>query len=204
LRTFNNGCDKSNRSWFVLSCQPYVLYYGSDFFNRMRKVYGIGMLDRPLSKIFKKYGEQANFLNRDQAAELLSSVNGQGSVTVTNAQIMKNLFEALFLPTALIYSYFKKLSFSEAAETNNFFIMEFMGSQSRPMKLTPLIVYMWFIIPKNEEGCRSSQDLMKRVRQDTGILPISQDEWEELKPLIEKFSRALPVYGSGENLWEKV
>jgi hypothetical protein len=187
-----------------LSCQPYVLYYGSNFFNRLRKVYGIGMLDRPLPKIFKRYGEQANFLNRDQAADLLGSVKGQGSVTVTNAQIMKNLFEALFLPTALIYSYFKKLSFSEAAETGDFFVMEFMGSQSRPMKFTPLIVYMWFIIPKTEEGCKSSQDLMKRIRQDTGTVPISQDEWEELKPLIDKFSRALPVYGSGENLWEKI
>mgnify|MGYP001773220998 FL=1 len=187
-----------------MSCQPYVLYYGNDFFNKLRKVYGIGMLDRPLPKIFKRYGEQANFLNRDQAAELLNSVKGQGSVTVTNAQIMKNLFEALFLPTALIYSYFKKLSFSEAAETNDFFIMEFMGSQTRPMKLTPLIIYMWFLIPKTEEGCIKSLDLMKKIRQDTGSVPISQEEWEELRPLIEKFSRALPVYGSGENLWQKI
>ncbi|WP_291767916.1 hypothetical protein [Caldivirga sp. UBA161] len=187
-----------------MSCQPYVLYYGSDFFNKMRKVYGIGMLEKPLLKIFKKYGEEVNFLNRDQAAELLNSVKGQGSVTVNNAQVMKNLFEALFLPTALIYSYLKKLSFSEAAEANSFIIMEFMGSQSRPMKLTPRIVYMWFIIPKSEEGCKRSEDLMKKIKQDTGSVPISRGEWEELRPLIEKFSRALPVYGSGENLWEKI
>ncbi len=162
------------------------------------------MLDKPLLKIFERYGEKANFLNRDQAAELLNSVKGQGSVTVNNAQIMKNLLEALFLPTALIYSYLKKLSFSEAAETDSFIIMEFMGSQSRPMKITPRIVYMWFIIPKSEEGCERSKDLIKRIRQDTGTAPISQEEWEELRPLIEKFSRALPVYGSGENLWEKI
>ncbi|WP_188603076.1 hypothetical protein [Vulcanisaeta souniana] len=187
-----------------MGCQPYVLYYGNNFFNRLRKVYGIGMLDRPLLKIFERYGENANFLNREQAAGLLNSVKGQGSVTVSNAQIMKNLFEALFLPTALIYSYLKKLSFSEAAETDGFIIMEFMGSQSRPMKITPRIVYMWFIIPKSEEGCKRSEDLMKKIKQDTGAVPISQEEWEELKPLIEKFSKVLPVYGSGENLWEKI
>ena len=187
-----------------MSCQPYVLYYGSNFFNKLRKVYRIGMLERPLLKIFKRYGEEVNFLSRDQAAELLNSVKGQGSVTVNNAQIMKNLFEALFLPTALIYSYLKKLSFSEAAEANSFFIMEFMGSQSRPMKLTPSIVYMWFIIPKTEEGCKKSEELMKKIKQDTDSAPISQEEWEELKPLIEKFSRVLPVYGSGENLWERI
>ncbi|MGC8695738.1 MAG: hypothetical protein ACP5UD_04975 [Conexivisphaera sp.] len=187
-----------------MSCQPYVLYYGGEFFNRLKKVYGMGMLDRPLQKIFKKYGMNANFLDRDQAAGLLSSVKGQGSITVTNAQIMKNLFEALFLPTALIYSYFKKLSFSEAAEMDDFFIMEFMGSQSRPMKLTPLIVYMWFVIPKSEDGCKTSENLMRRIRGDSGSVPISPEEWRELSPLIEKFSRALPVHGSGENLWEKI
>ncbi|BBE42029.1 hypothetical protein NAS2_0640 [Conexivisphaera calida] len=187
-----------------MSCQPFVLYYGSDFFNKLRKVYGIGMLDRPLPKIFKRYGERANFLDRDQAADLLSSVKGQGSITVTNAQIMKNLFEALFLPTALIYSYFKKLSFSEAAEVDDFFVMEFMGSQSRPMKLTPLIVYMWFVVPKSEKGCEASENLMRRIREDTGSVPMSPEEWQDLRPLIEKFSRALPVNGSGENLWEKI
>lgn len=164
----------------------------------------MGMLDRPLQKIFKKYGEEANFLNRDQAAELLSSLRGSSSVAVTNAQIMKNLFEALFIPTALIYSYFKKLSFSEAAETNDFIIMEFMGSQSRPMKFTPLMVYMWFVVPKSEEGCKTSENLMRRIREDSGTVPISSEEWQELRPLIEKFSRALPVYGSAENLWEKI
>lgn len=170
----------------------------------MRKVYGIGMLDRPLGKIFKKYGEEAVFLSREEAAELLNSEKRAGSITVTNAQIMKNLLEAMLLPTSLIYSYFKKLSFSEAAETKDFFIMEFMGSQSKPMKLKAFIVYMWFVIPKSEEGCIRSFELMRKIKSDTNTAPIREDEWKELEPLIEKFSKSLPIYGSQENLWDKI
>ncbi|MBE9390975.1 hypothetical protein IOK49_02635 [Fervidicoccus fontis] len=185
-------------------CEPYVLYYGGNFFNKMRKVYSIGILDRPLPKIFGRYGESAELLDREDAVELLNTAKEKSGITTSDAQIVKNMIEALFLPTSLIYSYFKKLSFSEAAETDEFFIMEFMGSQAKPMKFTPLIVYMWFVIPKSENGCRKSVELMRKIKQEVGTPPISKEEWEELKPLIEKFSRALPIQGSSKNLWDEI
>ena len=187
-----------------MSYEPYVLYYGSNFFNRAKKVYSIGMLDKPFGKILKKYGENSTFLNREQASQLLDSFSRQNSITVSNTQIMKNLLEALFLPTSLLYSYFKKLSFAEAQELDDLTVMEFMGSQTKPFKLTPLLIYMWFLIPKSEEGYTHSINLMKRIRDDVGVPPVDKEEWDDLKPLIEKFSRALPVRGSAENLWEKL
>jgi len=187
-----------------MSSEPYVLYYGSDFFNRLRKVYGVGMLDKPLTKVFKKYGESARVLTRDQASEVLDGILKQNSVVITNKQIMKNLLEALFLPTSLIYSYFKKLSFAEAQDLGDFLVMEFMGSYAKPLKPTPFIIYMWFVIPKSEEGYQRSVELMKKIKSDVGVPPVGAQEWEDLKPLIEKFSRALPVAGSGENIWERI
>ncbi|MDG7045115.1 MAG: hypothetical protein JRN02_07065 [Nitrososphaerota archaeon] len=187
-----------------MSYEPYVLYYGSNFFNRAKKVYAIGMLDKPFGKILKKYGENSTFLNREQASQLLDSFSRQNSITVSNTQIMKNLLEALFLPTSLLYSYFKKLSFAEAQELDDLTVMEFMGSQTKPFKLSPLLIYMWFLIPKSEEGYTHSINLMKRIKDDVGVPPVDKEEWDDLKPLIEKFSRTLPVRGSAENLWEKL
>jgi len=162
------------------------------------------MLDKPLTKVFKKYGESATFLTRDQASQILDAISKQNSIVITNTQIMKNLLEALFLPTSLIYTYFKKLSFAEAQDLNDFLIMEFMGSQAKPFKLTPLIIYMWFVIPKSQEGYQHSIELIKKIKNDVGVPPVDQEEWEDLQPLIEKFSKALPVAGSGENIWEKI
>ena len=58
------------------------------------------------------------------------------------------------------------------------------------------------MIPKSEEGQSKTKNLIKNIVNRAGVEPINEDEWENLKQIVEKFVKSLEVRGSSENLWK--
>ncbi|MEM2722449.1 MAG: hypothetical protein QXF30_04690 [Thermoplasmata archaeon] len=95
----------------------------------------------------------------------------------------------------------KKVNYRSGIETDDAIILEFLAEIPRAFRPT-LFYDIWIVIPKSEEGQSKTKNLIKNIVNRSGVEPINEDEWENLKPIVEKFVKSLEVRGSSENLWK--
>ncbi|MEM3211246.1 MAG: hypothetical protein QXZ67_03945 [Thermoplasmata archaeon] len=181
---------------------PYILYFSKRFMDTASKKFGLGILVRkPLPELFKKMNIMVIELDRNQAKAALEKLSESKNISVSMGQLIKNLTIAFFVPTGIVYAFLKKVNYRSGIETDDAIILEFLAEIPRAFRPT-LFYDIWIVIPKSEEGQSKTKNLIKNIVNRSGVEPINEDEWENLKQIVEKFVKSLEVRGSSENLWK--
>ncbi|MGC8709831.1 MAG: hypothetical protein ACP5RL_06015, partial [Thermoplasmata archaeon] len=60
---------------------------------------------------------------------------------------------------------------------------------------------IWLVVPKTAEGGRRIKGIIKEIVSRTGATPLTEEEWEMARPIVEKLRGGLQVNGISENLW---
>lgn len=183
------------------SADPFILFVSKRFMDKASKTFGLGFLVRkPLVEILKKMGVAFEELDRDKAKMALERLEESKGVTVSTSQLVKGLALAFFLPTGVFLATLKKVFYRSGAETEDGLILEFLAEI--PRALRPSLFYdVWLVVPKTEAGETSIKQLIKGIVEKTGAPPLTDEEWENAKPIIEKLEGKIQVKGITENLW---
>jgi len=181
--------------------EPFVLYVSKRFMDKASKTFGLGILTRkPLVEILKKMGVAFEELDRDKAKVALDRIGESKGVTVSTAQLVKGLALAFFLPTGVFLATLKKVFYRSGAETEDGLILEFLAEIPRAFR--PSLFYdVWLVVPKKGSGEASIKQLLQTIVEKTGVPPLTEEEWENAKPIIEKLEGKIQVKGITENLW---
>ncbi|MEM3697763.1 MAG: hypothetical protein QXQ94_09750 [Candidatus Bathyarchaeia archaeon] len=181
--------------------EPFVLYVGERFVDKASKTFGLGLIVRkPLVDILKKMDVKFKELDRDEAKAALERLGESKGITVSTAQLIKGLALAFFLPTGIFLATLKKVFYRSGAETEDSIILEFLAEIPRAFR--PTIFYdIWLVVPKTEKGEANTKQIIKTIVEKTGVPPLTEEEWENAKPIIEKLKGKLEVKGVAENLW---
>jgi len=139
-------------------------------------------------------------LSRDEAKVALDRIAESKGITITASQLIKNLALTLFTPAFLLSAVTKKVIYMSGVETEDGVLLEFLAEIPRAFRPT-LYYYIWLVIPKSDVGEANIKQLIKTIVEKTGVPPLTDDEWEGVKPIIEKFMEKLEVKGATENLW---
>ncbi|MBC7091894.1 MAG: hypothetical protein H5T50_08335 [Nitrososphaeria archaeon] len=182
--------------------EPFILYFSKRFVDKLSKTFGLGLIVRkPLVEIFKKMGYNFVELDRDQAKEALERFGKSEGITVSLSQLIESLTLAFFLPTGLFLATLKKVYYRSGIETKDNIILEFLAEIPRAFKPT-LFYDIWLIVPKNVVGEEDVKRILKMMVERTGETPLTDEEWENVKPIIEKLKGKLEIKGVAENLWK--
>ncbi|MCS7127997.1 MAG: hypothetical protein N3E36_01830 [Sulfolobales archaeon] len=140
-------------------------------------------------------------LSREEAKEALDRVAESRGITVSVGQVIKHLSLSLLLPTSLVIAAAKKILYRSGVETEDSIILDFL--LEIPKAFRPSLYYdLWLIIPKTEAGEANIKQVIKEIVGKTGVPPLTNEEWEDAKPIIEKLKGQLKVKGVEENLWK--
>ena len=186
------------------SVEPYILYVSKKFLDQANKTFKLGFLVRkPLLEILKKMGLKVNELDRDEAKRAIEQISETKGMTISTAQLIRNVALAFFVPTGIFLATMKKTIFRGAYDLGDSIIVELLAEIPRLLK--PSLYYdIWLTIPRNLEGYERSKQIFNEIRKKVGIQPMDKEEWEALQPMIEKLSKSLTIKGLSENLWEKI
>ncbi|MDI9642696.1 MAG: hypothetical protein QFX37_04165 [Archaeoglobales archaeon] len=184
--------------------EPFVLFISKKFLDKASKVFGLGFLARkPALDIFKKLGVQLTELDRDQAKNAIEKVGESKGINISTAQLIKGLALAFFLPTGIFLATLKKVHYRSGFETDDFILVELLAEIPRAFKTT-LFYDIWLFVSKSEKGGEKVKELIKEVFGKVGEVPLSNEDWENLKPIREKLSGKLEIKGLYENLWKTI
>ncbi len=182
--------------------EPFALYVSKRFLDKASKTFGLGFIVRkPLTEILKKMNISSKELGRDEAKAALDRLAESKGITITVSQLIKGLALAFFLPTSIFIATLKKVFYRSGAETEDSIILEFLAEIPRIFRTT-LFYDIWLIVPKTEAGEANTKQLIKTIVEKTGAPPLTEEEWENLQPIIEKLKGKLEIKGITENLWK--
>jgi len=182
--------------------EPFILYMSKRFIDKLYKTFGLGFIVRkPLTKILEKMNVSFKELDRDEAKTALDRLGESKGITINVGQIIKNLALVFFTPTTLFMAMMKKVYYVSGAETEDGILLEFQAQIPRAFRTT-LFYNIWLVVPKSEAGEANIKQLIKTIVEKTGAPPLTDDEWEGVKPIVEKFMGKLEVKGATENLWK--
>lgn len=184
--------------------EPFVLYVSKRFLDKASRTFNLGLIVRkPLIDILKKMNVSFKELSRDEAKAILDKTSESKGLTITASQVIKSLALAFFVPTSIFIATLKKVFYRAGAETEDSIILEFLAEI--PRVFMPTLFYdIWLIIPKNKSGEASTKNLIKTIVEKTGTEPLTEDEWNNLQPIVEKIKGSLQVKGVAENLWKSI
>lgn len=181
--------------------EPFVLYMSGRFAARAVKAFGLGVIVRKIMvEMLKRMGVQFKELGRDEAKAILDRLAESTGITVTTGQLIKSVALSLFGPTPIV-AMSKRMLYRSGAETEDAVLLEFEAQIPRVLRPT-LFYLIWLVVPKSEIGRANTVKLIKAIVEKTGAPPLTRDEWEGVKPIIEKFTGKLGIKGATENLWE--
>ena len=82
-----------------------MFYVGKSFIDRAKKAFSMGFIVRkPLLQILRGMGFQPIEMDRDEVKNALEEFSRTGGITITYAQLLKEITLALLTPTALLKS----------------------------------------------------------------------------------------------------
>ncbi len=179
-----------------------MLYVSKRFIDKASKTFGLGLVVRkPLIDILKKMNIPLKELSREEAKEALDRVAESTGVTISIGQVIKHLTLSLLLPTSLVIASVKKIFYRSGVETGDSIILDFLIEIPRAFR--PSLYYdLWLIVPKTEVGEANTKRVIKTIAEKTGVPPLTDEEWEEARPIVEKLREQLRVRGVEENLWK--
>jgi len=184
--------------------EPFVLYASKRFIDKASKTFGLGLIVRkPLTGILEKMNVSFKELGRDEAKATLDRIAESRGIAVTASQLIKSLTLAFFLPTSIFIATLKKVFYRSGAETEDSIMLEFLAEIPRMFRPT-LFYDIWLIVPKTESGEVNTKQLIKTIVEKTGTTPLTEEEWENLQPIIEKLKGKLEIKGATENLWKTI
>ncbi|MEM0217411.1 MAG: hypothetical protein QXM73_01475, partial [Candidatus Nezhaarchaeales archaeon] len=179
--------------------EPFVLYVSKRFIDKASKTFGLGLIVRkPLVEILRKMNVKFKELDRDEAKAALDRIAETRGITVTASQLIKSLALAFFLPTGVFIATMKKVFYRSGVETEDSIILEFLAEIPRVFRPT-LFYDIWLIVPKTDIGELNAKQIIKTIVEKTGASPLTEEEWEDAKPIIEKLKGRLEVKGITEN-----
>lgn len=184
--------------------EPFILYVSKRFLDRASKVFGLGFIVRkPLIEIFRKLNIPFKELERDEAQEVINSIAESKGLDITVSRLLKNLTLALFLPTGILLAALKKVHYRAGIDTEYGVILEFLAEIPRAFKPT-LFYDIWVVVPKTTEGEVKVKQTIKSILEKTGVPPLTQEEWENVQPIVEKLRGKLELKGLTEDLWKSL
>jgi hypothetical protein len=188
----------------VESIEPFVLYVSKRFLDRASKSFSLGFLVRkPLLEIFKKMGLEFKELERDEAKEVLTQIAETGGIPITTSQLIKTLALAFFVPTGIFLAAVKKVFYRSGIDISDSIILEFLAEIPRAFR--PSLIYdIWLVVPKTIEGSEKAKRIIREVVDKVAAPPLTEGEWEDLKPIREKLAGRLEIKGILENLWKSI
>ncbi len=186
------------------SIEPFVLYVSKRFLDKASKSFSLGFLVRkPLLEIFKKMGLKFKELERDEAKEALSQIAETKGIPITIGQLVKTLALAFFVPTGIFLATIKKVFYRSGIDISDSIILEFLAEIPRAFR--PSLIYdIWLIVPKTAEGSENAKRIIKEIVDKVAVPPLTEEEWEDLKPIREKLAGRLEIKGILENLWKSL
>ncbi|MEM2315056.1 MAG: hypothetical protein QW826_01325 [Candidatus Nezhaarchaeales archaeon] len=158
---------------------------------------------KPLVEILRKMNVKFKELDRDEAKAALDRIAETRGITVTASQLIKSLALAFFLPTGVFIATMKKVFYRSGVETEDSIILEFLAEIPRVFRPT-LFYDVWLIVPKTDIGELNAKQIIKTIVEKTGASPLTEEEWEDAKPIIEKLKGRLEVKGITENFWKNL
>jgi len=174
------------------------------FIDKASKTFGLGLIVRkPLVEILRKMNVKFKELDRDEAKAALDRIAETRGITVTASQLIKSLALAFFLPTGVFIATMKKVFYRSGVETEDSIILEFLAEIPRVFRPT-LFYDIWLIVPKTDIGELNAKQIIKTIVEKTGASPLTEEEWEDAKPIIEKLKGRLEVKGITENFWKNL
>lgn len=181
-----------------------MLYVSKRFIDKASKTFGLGLIVRkPLVEILRKMNVKFKELDRDEAKAALDRIAETRGITVTASQLIKSLALAFFLPTGVFIATMKKVFYRSGVETEDSIILEFLAEIPRVFRPT-LFYDVWLIVPKTDIGELNAKQIIKTIVEKTGASPLTEEEWEDAKPIIEKLKGRLEVKGITENFWKNL
>jgi isopentenyl diphosphate isomerase/L-lactate dehydrogenase-like FMN-dependent dehydrogenase len=181
--------------------EPFVLYVSKRFLDRASKTLKLGFLVRkPLLEIFKKMDLEFKELKREEAKEALDKIAEAKGIPVTTGQLVKNLALAFFVPTGLFLAAVKKVFYRSGAEIGDNIMLEFLAEIPRAFRPS-ITCDVWLVVPKTAEAGGDAKRIIKAIVEKVGVPPMTEEEWESLKPIREKLAGKLEIKGISENLW---
>ncbi|MEM2176287.1 MAG: hypothetical protein QXN34_03025 [Archaeoglobaceae archaeon] len=187
-----------------MTAEPFILYVSKRFIDKASKTFGLGFLVRkPVLEIFRKLGVDFVELGRDEAKKVIEELGESKGVTISTAQLLKGLALAFFLPTGIFIATLKKIHYRSGLDTKDFVFIEFLAEIPRALRTT-LFYDIWLVVPKSEKGSENVRKLIMKIVETVQSEPLTEDEWENLKPIREKLSGKIEIKGATENLWGKL
>ncbi|MGP3667027.1 MAG: hypothetical protein ACKD6N_07580 [Candidatus Bathyarchaeota archaeon] len=184
--------------------EPFVLYTSKRFLDKASKTFGLGFIVRkPLIEMLKKMNISFKELDRDEAKAAIDRIAESSGITISTSQIIKNLALAFFLPTSIFIATLKKVFYRSGAETEDSLLLEFLAEIPRTFKST-LFYDIWLIVPKTESGEANTKQLIKTIVTRVGVPPLTEEEWKDVQPIVEKLKGKLEIKGVTENLWKNL
>ena len=116
----------------------------------MGKSFNLGfIIKKPLLQILQKMGLQPNEMDRDETKRSLEEFARTSGITVTSAQLIKEISLSLFTPVALFRSVRGiMVNFVGAYDLGFSVIIEFLSGINRTLR-APINMYIWVVIPKS-------------------------------------------------------
>lgn len=136
-------------------------------------------------EILRRMNIEFKELDRDEAKAALDRLGESKGITVSAAQLIKGLALAFFLPTGVFLATLKKVFYRSGAETEDNIILEFLAEIPRAFRPT-LFYDIWLVVPKTEKGEANAKQIIKTIVEKTGVPPLTEEEWENAQPIIEK------------------
>ncbi|MEM2292807.1 MAG: hypothetical protein QXX41_05980 [Nitrososphaerota archaeon] len=186
--------------------EPLMFYVGKSFIDRAKKTFSMGFLVRkPLLQILRGMGFQPIEMDRDEVKNALEEFSKTSGITITYAQLLKEITLSLLTPTALLRSVKgETISFLGAYDLGFSIFIEIFTAISRAFRPT-INTYIWLVIPKSPEGAERALQILRDIRDRAGVLPITPDEWEAVQPVTERLLKSgFTIKGLTENLWTNV
>jgi hypothetical protein len=183
-----------------------MFYVGKSFYDRAKKSFNLGFVVRkPLLQMLQKMGLQPTEMDRDEAKRSLEEFARTSGITITSAQLIKEISLSLFTPVALFRSVKGVMvNFVGAYDLGFSMIIEFLSGITRTLR-APINTYIWVVIPKSPEGAEKTIQILKNIRDRVGELPITPEEWEALQPVTKKLTESgFIIRGLNENLWVNI
>jgi len=183
-----------------------MFYVGKSFIDRAKKTFSMGLIVRkPLLQALRNIGFQPNEMDRDEVKNALEEFSRTSGITITYAQLLKEITLSLLTPTALLRSVKgETISFIGAYDLGFSIFIEIFTAISRAFRPT-INTYIWLVIPRSQEGSERALQVLREIRDKVGVLPITPDEWEAAQPIIEKLQKSgFSVKGLTENFWANI
>ncbi len=182
--------------------EPFALYVSKRFLDKASKAFGLGLIVRkPMVDILRKMNVSFKELDRDEAKDALERVAESKGVTITTGKVIKSLSLAFFLPTSVLIATMKKVFYRYGSETEDYIILEFLAEIPRAFRTT-LFYDIWLVVPKTEDGGMKAKKLIETIVEKTGAIPMTEEEWKNVQPIVEKLRGKIEVKGITENLWK--